>query len=167
MSIKLMSQVWELDYLKSNEKILLLALSDNSNDEGLSWPSNIRLQRKCGFSPTTLNKYLKILKYAGILTSRPRGNVLEGRKTNSYQINHSCLHTGVNIDRLRISREKVKAENAKFTDGRKHAPYRALGAPILHTGVNKPLGQYQGKNIRDEALQIADELESQIEEVVQ
>ncbi|MBK6707558.1 MAG: helix-turn-helix domain-containing protein [Sphingomonadales bacterium] len=44
MSIQIMTVVWELD-LPDSEKLALLALADNANDEGYCWPSMATLAR--------------------------------------------------------------------------------------------------------------------------
>lgn len=47
MSIKVMSRVWADESLKSRAKILvMLAIADFSNDDGLAWPSIETLAKK-------------------------------------------------------------------------------------------------------------------------
>ena len=45
MSIKIMSKVWSLEYLDIKEKMVLLALADAANDDGICWPKNTTLQK--------------------------------------------------------------------------------------------------------------------------
>jgi hypothetical protein len=49
MSIRLMSAAWELP-LASTDKLVLLALADWSNDDGVCWPSIAQLCAKSGLS---------------------------------------------------------------------------------------------------------------------
>ena len=60
MSIKIMTQVWEIT-LPDSEKIALLALADCANDEGGCWPSMATLARKCSKGERTLQKAIKSL----------------------------------------------------------------------------------------------------------
>jgi hypothetical protein len=46
MSIKLMSEIWEHSEEKGAARLLLLALADNANDQGVCWPSLETLARK-------------------------------------------------------------------------------------------------------------------------
>src|SRR5690606_36183996 len=48
MSLAWMSRVWASERPKrSSHRLLLLALADNANDEGVCWPSVATLGRKC------------------------------------------------------------------------------------------------------------------------
>jgi hypothetical protein len=49
MSIKLMTKAWELD-LKSNEKLVLIAMADHANDDGDCYPSVTKMAVKCGMT---------------------------------------------------------------------------------------------------------------------
>lgn len=91
MSIKLMSQVWEVQSLSQPRKMLLLAVADFANDEGLSWPSVETLMRKCSFkSDSGVRRALSELCDDGWLTKTTRsGKASNGRRvqgSNYYQI---------------------------------------------------------------------------------
>lgn len=64
MSIRIMSQVWEVD-LPASEKLVLLALADCANDEGGCWPSMATLSSKCSKSERTIQTAIKALVAAG------------------------------------------------------------------------------------------------------
>jgi hypothetical protein len=49
MSIKLMTLVWSTE-IPASEKLVLLALADNANDEGQCYPSVTTLMKKCSMS---------------------------------------------------------------------------------------------------------------------
>lgn len=66
MSVRVMSQVWELD-LPAFEKLVLLALADCANDEGLAWPSIATLRRKTNAGERTVQRSLRSLEAAGLL----------------------------------------------------------------------------------------------------
>jgi hypothetical protein len=67
MSVRVMSAVWELD-LPASEKLVLLALADCANDEGLCWPSMSTIAKKCSKSDRTVQTSIKALADAGHLT---------------------------------------------------------------------------------------------------
>ncbi|WP_407321783.1 conserved phage C-terminal domain-containing protein [Dickeya ananatis] len=96
MSIKLMSQVWEVQSLSQPRKMLLLAVADFANDEGLSWPSVETLMRKCSFkSDSGVRRALSELCDDGWLTKTTRSNkASNGRRvqgSNYYQISLAKL----------------------------------------------------------------------------
>lgn len=66
MSIELMSGVWKMD-LPTFEKLVLLALADCANDEGLCWPSIATLERKTNAGRRTVQRSIRALESAGIL----------------------------------------------------------------------------------------------------
>lgn len=66
-----MTVVWELD-LPDSEKLALLALADNANDEGYCWPSMATLARKCTKSDRTVQRSIQSLEEKGHLTREER-----------------------------------------------------------------------------------------------
>ncbi|MFZ3484257.1 helix-turn-helix domain-containing protein [Sphingomonas sp. 3-13AW] len=77
MSIRIMSAVWALP-LADSEKLVLLALADCANDDGVCWPSIAALVRKCSKSDRTIQAAIKSLAAAGHLSrlERPGKGVL-------------------------------------------------------------------------------------------
>lgn len=67
MSVRVMSQVWDLA-LPSFEKLVLLALADCANDEGLAWPSIATLKRKSGAGERTIYRAIASMESLGVLT---------------------------------------------------------------------------------------------------
>ena len=67
MSIKVMSQVWELD-LPATDKLILLGFADHANDEGICRPSFARIAWKCGISKETVKRTVRGLRASGILS---------------------------------------------------------------------------------------------------
>lgn len=84
MSIRLMSQAWELN-LPQTEKMVLLCLCDHANDNGECWPSIDTLARKCSVSDRTIQRTIRKLVSDGVLTAE----MSNGRKANSYRIDLS------------------------------------------------------------------------------
>lgn len=63
MSVRVMTQVWETP-MPAKDKLVLLALADCANDEGLAWPSITTLARKCGCDERTVQRNLRELEKA-------------------------------------------------------------------------------------------------------
>lgn len=59
-----MTQVWAME-LPAKQKLILLALADCANDEGLAWPSIATIARKCGCDERTVQRNLRDLETAG------------------------------------------------------------------------------------------------------
>jgi hypothetical protein len=89
MSIKIMSKVWEMN-IPTNEKMLLLALSDHANDDGLCYPSYDKLQIKCSFARSTVSANIKRLVDRNIIKKHIRNQSNGGRKTTIYEIDLSA-----------------------------------------------------------------------------
>jgi len=84
MSIKLMNRVWNDSNIKANRKLLLLALADFSNDEGVCYPSQDTLVKKCGLNKATVNKYIKDFQEQDILIQAKRNRKSGGRLSSKY-----------------------------------------------------------------------------------
>lgn len=67
MSIKLMTAVWEREDLASTHKLVLLALADWANDEGLCWPSINRLAVKASLTTRAVQKAIRALEQMGFV----------------------------------------------------------------------------------------------------
>lgn len=62
MSIRLMTAVWEREDLASTHKLVLLALADWANDEGLCWPSISRLAIKTSMAGRSVQRIIRQLE---------------------------------------------------------------------------------------------------------
>ena len=72
MSVKLMAIVWELD-LPPGEKLVLLALADQANDDGRQcWPAVETIAHRSGQGVRTVRRALASLETAGHLTRAHR-----------------------------------------------------------------------------------------------
>ena len=58
MSVKLMSRAWEMG-LPMGQKMLLLALCDHANDDGLCYPAQDKLAIKCSMSKRAVVSHIK------------------------------------------------------------------------------------------------------------
>lgn len=82
MSIRIMSAVWERDDLTSTQKLVLLALADWANDEGLCWPSIEQLIKKSSLKRRAVQITIRSLEESGFVHREE--NVGKG---NRYWIN--------------------------------------------------------------------------------
>jgi hypothetical protein len=87
MSVRVMSAVWAMD-LPAKDKLVLLALADCANDEGIAWPSIATLARKCGCDERTIQRNLRGSELAGII----RREEVPGRG-NRYHFNPRQIAT--------------------------------------------------------------------------
>ncbi|HEX8382435.1 MAG TPA: helix-turn-helix domain-containing protein [Sphingomonas sp.] len=72
MSIRLMTTVWDLD-LPPGEKLVLLALADQANDEGRQcWPAVSTIMKRSGQGERTVRRALHDLEAKGHLTRHHR-----------------------------------------------------------------------------------------------
>ena len=68
MSIKLMTHVWDHSPHHGTTLLMLLALADHANDDGLCWPSVPRLAARCRISERQAISVLQALEKAGDIT---------------------------------------------------------------------------------------------------
>ena len=84
MSVKLMSAAWDMS-LPMGQKMLLLALCDHANDDGVCYPSQEKLAQKCSMGERTVISHIQWLERHGIVSRERRQNT-QRRKSDLYQI---------------------------------------------------------------------------------
>lgn len=89
MSVKLMSAAWAVD-LSLPEKLVLLALADSANDEGMCWPSVTSLYTKCSLSERAVRKAVGSLESKGQLTIHQRTGRSNYYTVHPLQDVHPC-----------------------------------------------------------------------------
>ena len=67
MSIRLMNEVWVLPELNATQKLVMLALADWANDEGLCWPSIDRLGQKTSMAGRSVQRIIRELENMGFV----------------------------------------------------------------------------------------------------
>lgn len=90
-----MSAVWELD-IPATEKMVLLALADNANDEGLCWPAIKTIARKCSRSERAVQYAVKALEALGLL----KVDVLHGKTHRFWVTLEGCNHCTLGVQPL-------------------------------------------------------------------
>ena len=89
MSIAAMTWAWGLEELPPGETLVLLALADQANDQGLCWPSQETIASKARCSLRSVKRAVNSLRNAGLLEVEHRGRegFSKGRKSNIYRLN--------------------------------------------------------------------------------
>ena len=80
MSIRLMNLAWQAQ-LTSTQKLVLIAMADWSNDEGICWPSIAKLASKTSLSERGLRKVIRNLEQLGLINTQEKPG-----KGNLYQL---------------------------------------------------------------------------------
>lgn len=116
MSIRLMSAAWETR-LQTTRKIVLLAMADNANDEGVCFPAINTIADKCSLTGRAVMIALKELEAAGYLLRHQRSGkatvyeirpvaawpkVQDGEKTASDSADEPDTHTPEHYSPLNI-----------------------------------------------------------------
>lgn len=81
MSIKFMNMVWDME-LEPAEKLVLLSLADQANDDGECWPSVRNMCKRSCLSERTVQRVLRTLESMGVLFRE-----LKAGHSNIYRIN--------------------------------------------------------------------------------
>lgn len=129
MSVRASTWAWSLEEVMGSEALVLLALADQANDEGLCWPSQEKLAPKARQSVSTLRRSLRSLEKMGLLTTITRSST-RGRRSNLY-----LLHIGARPDlsmrsakAVTLSEEAVQAcEMLEEASGAKFVANKATG----------------------------------------
>jgi len=128
MSITLMSRVWETA-LPSTQKMVLLALADNANDQGRScYPSVKLLSEKCTITPRAVQKNIAILEEAGFITRKIRINVV-----SEYVLNVKLITELAAKEEARRDKEREETE-WRIANSRKNFSTVSVDKPSLACG---------------------------------
>ena len=89
MSVKFSSRVWEFSHSTGTDRLVLLALADNADDNGECWPSIRHLARKCRIDTRTVQRHIRSLELLGevrVIVGGGRSRMAGGTRSNRYQI---------------------------------------------------------------------------------
>jgi hypothetical protein len=86
MSIKIMTLVWESDITPAGKRLVLLAIADSANDQGVCWPARATLARKAGCDERTVKRVMADLESDGLVVRSYRTN-----RSTVYKINTTVL----------------------------------------------------------------------------
>ncbi|WP_294964554.1 helix-turn-helix domain-containing protein [Sulfurimonas sp.] len=115
MSIKIMTMVFKDENLDSNKKLIMLAISDNANDEGFCYPSLNTLINKTALSKPTIIKHLKELEQNNFILSKKRNtkqNKKGGGRLSTIYIVYPQIHIPI-LDEDILFRFDIKKGQSK------------------------------------------------------
>ena len=107
-----MTWAWGLTDLDQSQTLVLLALADAANDEGVCWPSQAEIGRKARLKDRAVRNQIRSLEAAGLLSVSRRATP-QGRKTNVYRLNIGCDFS---------LQSKQPARNAGWVEGSESEP---------------------------------------------
>lgn len=90
MSTIIMTACWPLQGMSPAQKSVLISLADNSNDDGVCWPSVARIVERTCLSERAVRNALRWLEQSGVLSAHHR----TGRST-WYTVSPSSYNPGI------------------------------------------------------------------------
>ena len=100
MSVRAMAWAWR-QQLSGPEKLVLMAVADHADDDGICWPGNAHIARKCNLSQRSVQRHIKNLIDNGYMTARRRYRETGGQTSNLYVLNvEGVTHSHGGGDRL-------------------------------------------------------------------
>jgi hypothetical protein len=124
MSIKLMTQVWESNVGPATKRLVLLALADSANDEGVCWPSVATIARKAGASKRRTEEVMAELVADRIVAKQARWN-------------DSNVYTLSLADLPRDTGEQTPRENRTPRENVGDPPAKSAQTPRENTRTNR------------------------------
>lgn len=92
MSVRIMTAVWAHGPETAADRLLLLAIADNANDEGQAWPSVGRLASKCCVEERAVRYGLRRLAEGGWIEIEEHAG-----RPNTYKIRPERLHSSAGL----------------------------------------------------------------------
>jgi len=86
MSVRAMAWAWR-QQLSGPEKLVLMALADHADEDGICWPGNAHIARKCNLSQRSVQRHVKNLIDNGYMTAHRRFRDTGGQTSNRYALN--------------------------------------------------------------------------------
>ena len=111
MSVKAMTWVWGLEELPQKETLVLLALADQANDEGLCWPRLDTLAPKSRMSVRSVKRAVAFLRRAGLVETTIRSSQ-EGRRGNVYRLMVGAEYCASDLQRANLAPCEEPVDNS-------------------------------------------------------
>lgn len=87
-----MSAVWDYPCESSTQKLVLLALADNANDEGVCWPALNTIAKKCDLDKSNVCRHTKRLVKLGLVSVELRNGPNFGHISSRYTLKIPLSH---------------------------------------------------------------------------
>lgn len=168
MAIELMSKAWKTE-LGGNDKLVLLALCDFANDEGVCYPSLSTLQSKAGIGKTTLTYILSAFEKIGVISrdKRKRGN--NSDTSTLYHIHHFDICPKKYKEAYQNARNYTKKsqcehpqENHNVNTQSSQCEHSKPQCEHLEPSINRHINHHI-KNIKKESPTLVDEYKENYE----
>lgn len=105
MSVHFTAPVWKIRGLTPMQKLILLKIADNANDEGICWPSLSTIADDCGCSSRTVSRAISHFNDIKLLSHDRRFN-----KSNVYKFNKDTMSSlNSNEDTMSIGEDTVSS----------------------------------------------------------
>ena len=87
MSVKTSAKVWEWSQSEGNNRLVLLALADFCDDDGVCYPGVPRLAKKCKISERSVQRaFIHLSKLGELIIERKAGIAVNGGSTNRFTV---------------------------------------------------------------------------------
>lgn len=131
-----MTKVWEWSKSSGNDRMVLLALADHSDDDGICFPGIARIAKKSRISERTVQRCFKNLMALGELKIEENmGIQTKGGKTNRFTIK---VYGGDKLTGGDKKLGKVVTESPKGGDTAM-SPKSSVESSVNHKAANAPL----------------------------
>lgn len=78
MSIDAMNWAWQVKCRSAAEKLVLMALADNADNDGYCWPGNAKTAERCQMSESSVRRHIVALERAGLIEKVKRRRRKDG-----------------------------------------------------------------------------------------
>ena len=113
MSLRALTWAWEQELTNPSEKLVLLAIADHANDDGMCWPSMSHVAERCLLSTRQIQRITEQLVDYGLVTrerrKRPDGTL--GTYTYTLNIHRTPMSGPTGHPRPVVHRTPVSAHN--------------------------------------------------------
>ena len=113
MSLRALTWAWEQELTNSSEKLVLLAIADHANDDGMCWPSMSHVAERCLLSTRQIQRITEQLVEYGLVSrerrKRPDGTL--GTYTYTLNIHRTPMSGPTGHPRPVVHRTPVSAHN--------------------------------------------------------
>jgi hypothetical protein len=113
MSLRALTWAWEQELTNPSEKLVLLAIADHANDDGMCWPSMSHVAERCLLSTRQIQRITEQLVDYGLVSrerrKRPDGTL--GTYTYTLNIHRTPMSGPTGHPRPVVHRTPVSAHN--------------------------------------------------------
>lgn len=129
MSVKLMAQVWDHSPHSGSDLLMLLAIADHANDQGLAWPSIPTLAKKCRVHRRQAIYIIRNLEKAGSISivkggGRGRASVYKVNGAVECTLSEQTVHSSAPFSEETVQPSapfsKTVQPSAPFTEEKVH-----------------------------------------------